>query len=243
MLAFRPADTDDGRPPSPSAIPRAAPPRDAVRGAPATTAAPSRAPASMPTTPPTPKPPADLGRVAPASAPMMIEPVAAPALSVALPPEPAPPLPFAAPEAPSPPAAKPTASTSPLLADAEAWHHLVATSPLRGPARLLAEHAGFVGYVDGVLSLSLAATDDHLRGAAMVRMVADALAPALGGVPQIRFEAATQPAQSLRERNEHARDHRQLLAEDAFMNDPDVQRLISEHGAKIVPDSIRPFDE
>ena len=34
---------------------------------------------------------------------------------------------------------------------------------LRGPARLLAEHAGFVGYADGVLSLSLSPTDDHLR--------------------------------------------------------------------------------
>ena len=51
------------------------------------------------------------------------------------------------------------------------------------------------------------------------------------------------PRESLRERNERVRDQRQASAEDAFMNDPDVQRLISQHGAKIVPDSIRPFDE
>jgi DNA polymerase-3 subunit gamma/tau len=129
------------------------------------------------------------------------------------------------------------------IADADAWHSLVANSGLRGPARLLAEHAGFVAYADGALVLSLPATDEHLRGAAMVKMVADALAPALGEAPQIRFETATQPAQSLRERNERVRDERQASAEDAFMNDPDVQRLISQHGAKIVPDSIRPFDE
>ena len=62
-------------------------------------------------------------------------------------------------------------------------------------------------------------------------------------MPQIRFEAADKPAQSLRERNERARDQRQAAAEETFMNDPDVQRLISQHGARIVPDSIRPFDE
>lgn len=128
------------------------------------------------------------------------------------------------------------------IADADAWHDLVAGSGLRGPARLLAEHAGFVGYADGVLRLSLPATDEHLQAPALIKMVADALAPRLGGAPQIRFESA-QAGESLRERNERARDRRQASAEDAFMNDPDVQRLISQHGARVVPDSIRPFDE
>ena len=129
------------------------------------------------------------------------------------------------------------------IVDADEWHRLIASSGLRGPARLLAEHAGFVGYADGVLRLSLPATEEHLGGPATVKMVAEALAPALGTVPQIRFEAADKPAQSLRERNERARDQRQAAAEETFMNDPDVQRLISQHGARIVPDSIRPFDE
>ncbi|NUO78221.1 MAG: DNA polymerase III subunit gamma/tau, partial [Lysobacter sp.] len=128
------------------------------------------------------------------------------------------------------------------IADADAWHDLVAGSGLRGPARLLAEHSGFIGYADGVLRLSLPADDEHLRAPALIQMVADALAPRLGGAPQIRFEAA-QSGESLRERNERARDQRQASAEDAFMNDPDVQRLISQHGARVVPDSIRPFDE
>lgn len=141
---------------------------------------------------------------------------------------------------PQPPEA--SASTGDIV-DADAWHLLVANSGLKGPARLLAEHAGFVGYAGGVLSLSLQDTDAHLRGAATVRMVADALAPVLGMAPQIRFEAATQPAVSLRERDQRARDQRQTSAEHAFINDPDVQRLMSRHGARIVPDSIRPFDE
>lgn len=142
----------------------------------------------------------------------------------------------------APPAAAQRSGGSAGIADADAWHDLVAGSGLRGPARLLAEHAGFVGYAGGVLRLSLPATDEHLQAPALIKMVADALAPRLGGAPQIRFESA-QAGESLRERNERARDQRQASAEDAFMNDPDVQRLISQHGARVVPDSIRPFDE
>ena len=109
---------------------------------------------------------------------------------------------------------------------------------------MLAEHAGFVGYADGVLSLSLGPGDDLLRGnATTVAQVADALASTLGTAPQIRFVEASRPSESLRERNDRARDERQAAAEANFMNDPDVQRLISQHGAKVVPDSIRPFDE
>ncbi|MEG3192113.1 DNA polymerase III subunit gamma/tau [Lysobacter sp. D1-1-M9] len=129
------------------------------------------------------------------------------------------------------------------IADADDWHDLIAASGLKGPARLLAEHAGFIGYADGVLSLSLPATDEHLRAAPLVQRVADALAPVLGSAPQIRFESAAQPVESLSARNERARDERQSAAEAAFMSDPDVQRLISQHGARLVPDSIRPLDE
>ena len=128
------------------------------------------------------------------------------------------------------------------IVDDVAWHALVAASSLRGPARLLAEHAGFVGYANGVLSLSLSPTDEHLRGDAMVKMVSDALASTLGAAPQIKFVDAAK-VESLHQRNERARDERQAAAESLFMGDPDVQRLISQHGAKVVPDSIRPFDE
>jgi len=240
MLAFRPTDGEGARPvPLPGTAARAAPPsREAAGLGPAKGVEASIRPA--------PAPPVA------AAAP----PVARGSARIAEPAQPRPGSPsVSAPSTPisasaaiiAPPATVsapyPLAAFNSDLVDAEAWHRLVAKSGLRGPARLLAEHAGFVGYADGVLSLSLPATDDHLRGPAMVRMVAEALAPALGTAPQIRFEAATLPAQSLRDRNEHARDQRQASAEDAFMNDPDVQRLISQQGARIVVDSIRPLDE
>ncbi|MFP7725107.1 DNA polymerase III subunit gamma/tau [Lysobacter sp. D1-1-M9] len=228
MLAFRPAGNDEAAAASPPAARAAGGGRsEAARTAAAPAAAVEAAPSATPET-------------APPSEP------AAPAVFTSEPP--------LAPTAPVIPAAavrEPRAAASfandaagaMTIADADDWHDLIAASGLKGPARLLAEHAGFIGYADGVLSLSLPATDEHLRAAPLVQRVADALAPVLGSAPQIRFESAAQPVESLSARNERARDERQSAAEAAFMSDPDVQRLISQHGARLVPDSIRPLDE
>ncbi len=126
--------------------------------------------------------------------------------------------------------------------DADRWLALVAGGTLRGPTRQLAEHSSFVGYDAGVLRLSLSAADEHLKGPAMVQMLADALAPQLGGAPQIRFDLVQATGDTLHARNERQRGARQSAAEAAFMNDPGVQRLV-ERGARVVPDSIRPLDE
>ena len=247
MLAFRPSGGEGGQPlPVAAATPRAAAPsREAAGLMPATArvaSMPAAAAVTAPATAPQPSAPRESPRIA-EPAPALLTPAPAPAVAFDAVPSGGTAV-LAAPASLVVPASAPVGrAIAGGIADADAWHALVANSGLRGPARLLAEHAGFVAYADGALVLSLPVTDEHLRGAAMVKMVADALAPALGEAPQIRFETATQPAQSLRERNERVRDERQASAEDAFMNDPDVQRLISQHGAKIVPDSIRPFDE
>ena len=158
--------------------------------------------------------------------------------------EPSRPVPrAAAPVSPAPPSV-PVATTSvATIADADHWLVLVAGSKLRGPARELAEHAGFLSHEGGVLRLSLSAADEHLKAPALVRMLAEALSSALGGVPQIRFEAAQAATETLHQRKVQQRDARQVAAETAFMADPGVQHLISQHGATVVPDSIRPFDE
>lgn len=126
--------------------------------------------------------------------------------------------------------------------DAERWIELVASISLKGPAKELASHAAFVGFSDNLLKLALPETDDHLRSPMLVKQLADALSMQLGSVPQIRFEAVPHAGDTLHQRNERQRDARQTAAEATFMADPDVQRLM-QHGAKVVPDSIRPFDE
>ena len=158
-------------------------------------------------------------------------------------PRPMPEPPVAAP-APSAPAAPKPAASAPSIArlDADGWLELVARSGVRGPAAQLAAHSGFVSYADGVLRLTLAPADEHLKGPAMVRMLAAALEPQLGVEPQIKFELAEPSGETLHVRNERQRDARQAQAEETFMNDPDVRRML-EQGAKVVPDSIRPLDD
>lgn len=115
-------------------------------------------------------------------------------------------------------------------------------SELKGPARVLAEHAGFLGLSGGTLRLALAPEDELLCKPALVERIAAALAPLLGGEPRISFEAASSPAESVDRRRQREKARRQAEAEAAFMADAEVQRLIREHGATVVPDSIRPYD-
>ena len=55
--------------------------------------------------------------------------------------------------------------------------------------------------------------------------------------------AAGAAGETPRQRTERERDARQLAAEEAFTSDPQVRQLIGQYGARIVPDSIRPFDD
>ena len=131
---------------------------------------------------------------------------------------------------------------TPVEVDADAWPDLVVRLGLRGPVRELAAHTAFLGYADGVLRLSLPASDDHLQTPLLVGQFAQALAPQLGSAPTIRFEVAA-GGDTLHERHARERDARQQAAERAFLDDPDVKRMMSQHGARLVPDSIRPVDD
>ncbi|UHQ18389.1 DNA polymerase III subunit gamma/tau [Lysobacter sp. KIS68-7] len=173
----------------------------------------------------------------PMSSPMADAPRAAPRSEPSAPPAPTPARVEPIASAPAAPAA-----SSPLV-DADSWTDIVSRCTLGGPAKELAAHAGFLGYADGILRLSLLPADEHLQVPGLVKRLADALAPHLGGAPQIRFEAAKAGGETLHQRTARERDARQVAAEQAFLADPDVQRLMTRHGATVVPDSIRPFDE
>ena len=148
------------------------------------------------------------------------------------------------PVAAAPPPQSPAAHAPDIAIDAATWLDIAATLPLRGPVRELAAHAAFVSFADGVLRLSLPDTDDHLKAPNLVAQLADALLHRLGAKPQIRFDAAAKGnGATLHERNARERDARQSAAETAFLSDPQVQKLMQQQGAKLVPDSIRPYDE
>lgn len=148
----------------------------------------------------------------------------------------------------SAPAPAQTTDPSPLLdnghiADAEQWLDLVTRSGLNGPSRQLAANAAFIGHRDGVLRLALAPGFEYLNSERSIANLAQALAPELGNTPRIVIETGNADVETLHERASRQKGERQSAAETAFMNDPNVQQLIQQQGARVVPDSIRPYDE
>ncbi|KQR18539.1 MULTISPECIES: DNA polymerase III subunit gamma/tau [Xanthomonas] len=129
------------------------------------------------------------------------------------------------------------------IADAEQWLELVTRSGLNGPSRQLAANAAFIGHRDGVLRLALAPGFEYLNSERSIANLTQALAPVLGDTPRIVIETGSADVETLHERANRQKGERQSAAETAFMNDPNVQQLIQQQGARVVPDSIRPYDE
>ncbi len=183
-------------------------------------------------------PPAAVHARAQTTAPVQRPPATAPQ------PTPTPTQPSAVPPAavPLPATANPHDSVL-RVTDTEHWLELVARSGLKGPVRLLAEHAAFVAHADGVLRLSLPPGEDHLQSPGLVSQLGDALAPLLGGALEVRFDTTEARGDTARARSSRERDSRQAGAEQGFAEDPGIQRLVQVHGAHIVPDSIRPLGD
>ncbi|RRU73193.1 DNA polymerase III subunit gamma/tau [Stenotrophomonas maltophilia] len=183
----------------------------------------------------------------------MVAPWHEPPAPVAAPSEPAPSeRPFRAEGiaiAPAEPA--PVQETAPLegvsdLASAEDWLDLVANSGLSGPSRQLAANAAFISCQHGTLKLGLSPGFEYLRSERALAALGEMLQKALGQAPKIVVETVETehvPAETLHQRADRQRGERQQVAEAAFMDDPEVQVLIQQHGARVVSDSIRSFDE
>ncbi|WP_203323329.1 DNA polymerase III subunit gamma/tau [Pseudoxanthomonas beigongshangi] len=233
------ATTSAASKPSETAPVRAVADQAAPAATPRPAAAPMPAPAADDDTPPWPvEPPRAVS-----SAPAAIAP------SQAMAPLPSAPAPVAATPTSAPkqeahPADRDFAFSSDIgITNADVWMHFASNSELKGATRQLVENAAFVGYDSGVLQLSLDPGFDYLRSERSVRDLGDAIAQRYGTAPKIVFQAAPAGSETLRQRTDRERGEQQIAAEQDFMNHPDVQRLIEQHGAKVVPDSIRPFEE
>ncbi len=176
-----------------------------------------------------------------------------------------PPAPVAAPSEPAPPARPfrtegiaiapvepaPVQENAPLegvsdLASAEDWLDLVANSGLSGPSRQLAANAAFISCQHGTLKLGLSPGFEYLRSERALAALGEMLEKAFGQAPKIVVETVETehvPAETLHQRADRQRSERQQVAEAVFMDDPEVQVLIQQHGARVVSDSIRSFDE
>lgn len=151
--------------------------------------------------------------------------------------------------APAPVAAKekaPPAGSVSDLACAEDWLDLIANSGLSGPSRQLAANAAFISCQHGVLKLGLSPGFEYLRSERALAALGEVLEKSLGHALKIVVETVETeqvPAETLHQRADRQRGERQQAAEAVFMDDPEVQLLIQQHGARVVSDSIRSFDE
>ena len=151
--------------------------------------------------------------------------------------------------APAPVAAKEKASPAGGVSDlacAEDWLDLIANSGLSGPSRQLAANAAFISCQHGVLKLGLSPGFEYLRSERALAALGEVLEKSLGHALKIVVETVETeqvPAETLHQRADRQRGERQRAAEAIFMDDPEVQLLIQQHGARVVSDSIRSFDE
>lgn len=154
-------------------------------------------------------------------------------------------------EAPPPPraapASTPTAAAAPITRDENGlpdWETLIERAGLRGPFGLLAQNAVLRERDGQTLVLALQPAHMSLAVEPMVSQMEERIGQALGERIRLRFvnSSQTAAAQTPAARAAQARDAAQAAAEQAIEGDPLVQSLKREFGARVVPQSIKPFD-
>ncbi|HEX7341786.1 MAG TPA: DNA polymerase III subunit gamma/tau [Rhodanobacteraceae bacterium] len=162
------------------------------------------------------------------------------------------PAPAAPVHADTPPAPVRSAST-PAVADVPTvttrssdaspdWVTLIEQAGLHGPLRELAVNATLRSLDDGVLTLALDSRHANLAVEPMTGQMQDKIAIALGRPVKLRFVTVSADAvtdtPAARARAVH--DERQAEAERAIDEDPLVQAMKRDFGARVVPQSVRP---
>ncbi|TPG10158.1 DNA polymerase III subunit gamma/tau [Rhodanobacter glycinis] len=154
-------------------------------------------------------------------------------------------------EPPSPPRAvsapAPVVATAPVARDANGlpdWEALIERAGLRGPFGLLAQNAVLRERDGQTLVLALQPAHMSLAVEPMVSQMEERIGQALGERIRLRFVNSSLDAitQTPAARAAQVRDAAQAAAEQAIEGDPLVQSMKREFGARVVPQSIKPFD-
>ncbi|MHB1056547.1 MAG: DNA polymerase III subunit gamma/tau [Rhodanobacter sp.] len=160
-----------------------------------------------------------------------------------------PPAPPRAAETPAPRAAPAPApaATVPVARDAHGlpdWESLIERAGLRGPFSVLAQNAVLRERDGQTLVLALQPAHMSMAVEPMVSQMEERIGNALGERIRLRFVSQDRAAgaQTPAARAAQARDSAQAAAEQAIEDDPLVQTLKRDFGARVVPQSIKPFD-
>jgi DNA polymerase-3 subunit gamma/tau len=127
--------------------------------------------------------------------------------------------------------------------DAARWLDVIAQLSLQGPARQLVLHSAFEAFDGETLRLVLTEDAAQLDVAGLHAPIAEALRGVLGVRPRLAIRLGTGSSDTAHQRDQRERASRQAEAEAAFRRLPEVQRLVAEQGARILVDTIRPFDD
>ena len=169
-------------------------------------------------------------------------PAAAPVAQPSRPPAAAAPIPGPAPSRESP---APTAPVQrmPSAGGLPDWEALIQRAGLRGPLGQLAQNSALQGREGNTLILALQPTHMHLAVEPIVGQIADRLSDALGEPIKLRFVSDSHGAvHTPAARAAVARNEAQSAAEASIEGDPVAQALKREFGARVVPQSIKPFE-
>jgi DNA polymerase-3 subunit gamma/tau len=213
MLAFRPLDGGEA-----SRGERSSHAAPSPRAAPATSAAPPRTAPAMPVA----------ERLAPAAPPGRPEPaVSSSHVDVS-----------------AAPVAAPPAKVIPRDASGlPNWDALIEQAGLRGPLGQLAQNAALRERDGQTLVMALQATHMHLAVEPMIGQMEDRISQALGERIRLRFVGDQQVAgHTPAARAANAREAAQSAAEQSIEGDPLVQSLKREFGARVLPQSVKPFE-
>ncbi|SEJ48111.1 DNA polymerase III subunit gamma/tau [Frateuria terrea] len=123
------------------------------------------------------------------------------------------------------------------------WDALIEQAGLRGPLGQLAQNAALRERDGNTLVLALQPAHMHLAVEPMVGQMADRISDTLGERVKLRFVADSQGAsETPAARAASARESAQSAAEQSIEEDPLVQSLKREFGARVVPQSIKPIE-
>ncbi|MBN8894864.1 MAG: DNA polymerase III subunit gamma/tau [Rhodanobacter sp.] len=147
--------------------------------------------------------------------------------------------------APREPAAEAPAP-APIARDASGrpdWEALIERAQLRGPFSVVAQNAVLRERDGQTLVLALQPAHMGMAVEPMVSQMEDRISQALGETIRLRFvsESQADAMQTPAARAAKARDSAQSAAEQAIEDDPLVQSLKRDFGARVVPQSVKPL--
>jgi DNA polymerase III subunit gamma/tau len=124
------------------------------------------------------------------------------------------------------------------------WTELASTLPLAGMLGQFLRQSEYLKHEedDALVAISLRVPVRQFSEAAMVSKVQESLAAKLGKPVKLSVELGAVQA-TVQAADEAARQARFSQARAGIESDPNVQSLLSEFDARIVPESVRPLDE